>query len=233
MTDENYDDSVVVDKTKTPKVEPKIKTYFKTKKNRTRFLTRVGMFSALASVFYMWLKFPLPFFPNFLDINFSNLFILIGSLITGPVGGIIIIIIRFILKIMIMPTSTAFVGELTDVLLSLCIMLPASIIYDVKRTKIGGFVGIILSYISWIGSSMLINYSISLPLYINLYCDGSIEKLVGWLSETLPSINTSNYMNIYIFGAVLPFNALLGFVNCGLAFIVYKKISILLKKIGI
>lgn len=210
-----------------------LKSQFKTKKGRTRFLTRVGMFSALALVFYAYIKFPLPFFPSFLEVKFHNLFVIIGALSTGPVGGLIITTVMVLLKIVLVPSTTGYVGELNDFFLTILIMLPASLIYFKHHNKTGGAIGIGASLVSWIVFSFLLNWLVTMPFYINFYFGGSIDALVSVLSKTLPSVTTANFMKVYLFGAVLPFNALVGFVNCGLAFLVYKKISVLLKKIGI
>ena len=227
---EDSNNEVVENKEKeVPKLS--IKNQFKTSKGRVRFITRVSMFSALSFVFYAFLKFPLPFFPSFLEINFSNLFIIIGSLLTGPIGGVIIAVIRFLLK---MPLShTAYIGELTELLLYLCIMLPASLFYTFNHTKKGGMIGLIFSFIAWILSSVLINHFISLPFYTKFYFNGNIDGIVSLLKATIPNATVDNYRMLYIFVAVIPFNLINGFINCGLAFLVYKKISTVLKRMGI
>jgi riboflavin transporter FmnP len=43
-------------------------------------------------------------------------------------------------------------------------------------------------------------------------------------------MNTENFMKFYIFGAVLPFNALLATLVGIITFFVYKRISIIFKK---
>ena len=207
-----------------------IKTQFETKKGRMRFLTRVSMFSALSTVFYCWLKFPLPFFPPILKVSFSNLFIIIGSLLTGPIGGIIISVIRFLLKLILSPTSTAFIGELTDLIIALSVALPASITYLLIHNKKGGMLGILFSFISWIVMSLVVNVLISLPMYLNLY---GLDACLGMFKAFAPDITEENLTSIYLLYFILPFNALVAFVNCGLALIVYKKTSSLLKTIGI
>ena len=213
-----------------PKSKLSIKTQFETKKGRMRFITRVSMFSALSTVFYCWLKFPLPFFPPILKVSFSNLFIIIGSLLTGPVGGIIISVIRFLLKLILSPTSTAFIGELTDLVIALFVSLAASLTYLFNHTKKGGMIGILLSFISWIVVSFFLNLFVSLPMYINLY---GLNACLGMFKSFAPNINEENITSIYLFSFILPFNTLVAFVNAGLALVVYKKTSTLLKTIGI
>ena len=123
-----------------------IKKQFSTRKGRTRFITRVAMFAALSYVFYAFIKFPLPFFPPFLEVKFHNLFIILSGLLTGPLGGAMTVVAMIGLKLITINTNTAFVGELTDLIISISVMLPASLIYLKKHTKMGGVVGILFRF---------------------------------------------------------------------------------------
>lgn len=212
-----------------------LKRQFSTKKGRVRFITRVAMMGALSFVFYEYLKFPLPaIFPGFLEVKFSFLFVILSGLLTGPVGGILTILI------MILPgvfqSWTFGVGELTDFVAYSFIVISSSLIYMFKHTKKGGIIAIVVAYIVWVTTYLLINWLISMPFYINAYLGhkGTIDSFVStYLKPVLKNATTENYMAVYLFGACLPFNLLLGFVNCGLGVLVYKRISIILRKIGI
>ena len=210
-----------------------IKKQFSTRKGRTRFITRVAMFAALSYVFYAFIKFPLPFFPPFLEVKFHNLFIILSGLLTGPLGGAMTVVAMIGLKLITINTNTAFVGELTDLIISISVMLPASLIYLKKHTKMGGVVGILFSFLAWIVSSFLVNWFISLPFYLKAYFDGNVETFINVLSAYIKNITTDNYTMYYLVFAVLPFNALVAFVNVSVCILVYKRISIALKKIGI
>ena len=55
----------------------------------TKNLVLMAMFSALAAVLMLW-EFPIPFIaPNFYEIDLSEIPILVGSFIMGPVSGVI------------------------------------------------------------------------------------------------------------------------------------------------
>ena len=218
---------------KEEKKESLIKKQFSTKKGRVRFITRVAMFSALAYVFYAFVKIPLPFFPSFLEVKFHNLFLIMVGLLTGPIGGVLSVIVMLGLKLLTLGTSTAFVGELFDLLLSLSIVLPSSLVYYFNRTKKGGLIGICISFGCWLFFSVFLNYVLCVPAYIRLFFHESTEAFVGMLSKTIKGINTDNFMAYYLFGACLPFNAIVGFINIAIDILVYKRISILLKRIGI
>ena len=210
-----------------------IKKQFSTRKGRTRVITRVAMLAALSYVFYAFIKFPLPFFPPFLEVKFHNLFIILSGLLTGPLGGAMTVIAMIGLKLITINTNTAFVGELTDLIISLSVMLPASLIYLKKHTKMGGVVGILFSFLAWIVSSFLVNWFISVPFYLQAYFGGDAETFVNVLSPYIKNVNADNYTMYYLIFAVLPFNALVAFVNTAVCILVYKRISIALKKIGI
>ena len=210
-----------------------LKKQFSTRKGRTRFITRVAMFAALSYVFYAFIKFPLPFFPPFLEVKFHNLFIILSGLLTGPLGGAMTVVAMIGLKLITINTNTAFVGELTDLIISISVMLPASLIYLKKHTKMGGVVGILFSFLAWIVSSFLVNWFISLPFYLKAYFDGNVDTFINVLSTYIKDITTDNYTLYYLVFAVLPFNALVAFFNVSVCILVYKRISIALKKIGI
>ena len=62
-------------------------------------LTLVAIMSAISGVLYCFLKFNIPIFPIFLDINFSMIPIIIVAFMLGPIDASIVVLIRFIMKI--------------------------------------------------------------------------------------------------------------------------------------
>lgn len=194
------------------------------------YMTKVAIFSALAIVLYVWVKFPLPFFPPFLDVQFSNLPALLGGFALGPLGGALIIIIKALGKLAISGTGTMFVGEIADVIIGLATVLSSSLIYKKYRTKKGGLIALIVGAIVWIVTAVIANWLVIIPTYIELFFKGNVEGLVGMCQSVLPSMNKDNYMIIYLIGAALPFNAMLSISVSVITFIVYKRISIIFKK---
>jgi riboflavin transporter FmnP len=91
----------------------------------------VAVLTALSFVLYL-LKFNLPFvFPQFLEMQFSDLPALVGGFIMGPVEGCLIIIFKGLLKLPL--TSTGFVGELGDIIIGISFVLPASLFFRVFK----------------------------------------------------------------------------------------------------
>jgi len=59
------------------------------KKMKVKALVSIAMLSSIAYIL-MLLNFPIPPFPNFLKIDFSDIPALIGTLIFGPMAGVLI-----------------------------------------------------------------------------------------------------------------------------------------------
>lgn len=198
-------------------------------KRITMKIAQVGILSAIATILYL-IKFPLPFlFPSFLDIQFSNLPAIIGGFAVGPVWGCIIIIIKTILKLLIEGTGTAYVGELADVIIGIIVVLTTSLIYKQHKTKARALVSLGIGTIVWIAASIIANWLVLVPFYIEFFMNGNIDIFVGACS-VIPGINENNYMMMYlVFGAGL-FNLTLSALTSLVTFFVYKRISILFDK---
>ena len=154
--------------------------------------------------------------------NFSNLPILLGGFLLGPVEGLMIIIIR---TIVVLPFSgTFFVGEMADLIISSSIMLVSSIIYIRNKTRKGAILALILSIITWIVVGCLANYFILVPAYVTLFFGGNVDAFLPLLS-IIPNVNENNYVIRYVLLGALPFNLILSLVVCIITYFVYKRLS--------
>ena len=80
---------------------------------KTRYITICGMLGAIAMVLHIF-DFPVPFLaPGFYKLDFSEIPVMIGAFYLGPVGGVVIELVKILLKLVIKGTSTAFVGDLS------------------------------------------------------------------------------------------------------------------------
>ncbi len=200
------------------------------KQNRVLQIAIVANLTALSTLFYFTLKFPLPFiFPSFLDIQFSNLPAIIGGFILGPVAGSSIIVFRTLIKLPF--SSTAGVGELMDLLIGLATVLTSSIIYMKIKTKKGAIIGMVFGVVAWVFVAVMANYLFVIDFYIEFYFNGAVEPLVGMLS-VIPGVTVDNYMSKFIWFAAIPFNILLSVLVYFITFLVYKRISHLIDYLG-
>ena len=92
------------------------------------WVAKMAIMVALSFLLYYIGRFiKLPIFPSFLDFQISELPALFAGFSMGPVSGCLVIIIKCALKLPL--SGTAFVGELTDMLLGVAFVLPASLLY--------------------------------------------------------------------------------------------------------
>ncbi len=199
------------------------------KTNRTLQLVIIANLTALSVLFYFTLKFPLPFFPSFLDIQFSNLPAIIGGFAMGPVAGSLVVILRTLIKLPF--SSTAMVGEIIDLIIGVSTVLVSSLIYKKVHSKKGAVIGMIAGALTWTVIAVLTNYFFVLDFYIEFYFGGAVEPLVGMLSM-IPDITVDNYMSKYILYAAIPFNLLLSTLVYSITYLVYKRISSLIQSLN-
>ena len=112
----------------------------KTKFN-TRVLTGTAMLAAVATVL-MSMEFPIPIMPAFIKLDVSELPALIASFAYGPVAGIVVCLIKNLIKLP--STSTAAVGELFNFVMGALFVGVAGMVYRFKKTRSGAILGAVL-----------------------------------------------------------------------------------------
>ena len=205
------------------------------KRNRrtiTRKIAVTAVFSALAFLLYWLGQFcKLSFaFPNFLELHFSELPALIAGFCLGPQYGAIVVIVKCLLK---MPLSgTVCVGEATDIFLGLAFVLPASFIYRKFKSKKGALLGVGIGTLCLVILSLITNCVISIPFYTKLYFHGDMDLLITATGMRIlfPGITVDNFYGYYLGVSVIPFNLLRGILISSLSFVIYKRLSRLIKR---
>lgn len=211
-----------------------IKLFFDTSRSReskltTRFIARVAIFGALSAILYIvpFLKFPVPFFPSFLEFHFDEIPVFIAAFAYGPVSGICILLVKTILKFPF--TTTACVGEIADFIFSFVFIVPAAIIYKKHRSfkfvAIGLSIGLFLQlFFSTVG-----NVYVIFPFYMKIL-SMSESQLLAVCRIANPAINDVRWSVGFL--AVLPFNAIKDAAVILVTLLVYKSTHQLIDKIA-
>ena len=146
-----------------------------TSMDKTRFITVVGMLSALATVLYYLGEVPMPFAAN-LKIGFSDLPALIGGIIMGPAAGVTVEIVKNILHLF--RTDTVGIGEICNCAVGIGMVLPFSLLFRKLREKhsiyVAYLVGSLVSLVGIVVSGLVIN-ALMYPIYMMLI-GGAIES---------------------------------------------------------
>lgn len=195
------------------------------KKTTLRHITMAGLFGAIAFVL-MYFSFGIPVISPFAEFDLSALPELISGYVLGPLGAVYVIIIKLLLKLLFQGTSSMFTGEVQNLLLSLSYVLPAVLYYRKHRTKKGAVMGLAIGTLLSIIMAVITNIYLIFPAYIKLYgmnWDGIIEICTA-ANPMITNIPT------FVAFSVIPFNVISRVVSSVIAMLVYKKISVPLKK---
>lgn len=192
----------------------------------TKNITVTAALTAISYVLYMFVKFPLPFiFPQFLDVQFSEMPAQIAGFMMGPFWGCTVIVLKCLLK---MPfTSTACVGEFGDLVMGIALVLPSSLIYRKLRSKKGAALGLVVGTLSETVVAVIVNGLLLIPFYAKAF---GWDAIVGMLTSLFPNISRESFYRYYLPLSVLPFN-LMRLTICSLiTFFVYKHLHRLIDR---
>lgn len=189
----------------------------------TNYLVKVAVLAAVARV-VMFLEFPLPIFPAFLKLDFSDLVPLIGALAMGPLAGVLIELVKCLIHLI--NSTTGGVGDLANFIVGAAYVWAAGFFYQRHRTKGGAIAGLCLGTLTMIVAGAVVNYCVTIPLY-GLVMGWSEEMIVGMGAAILPAIHDRLTLILFAF---CPFNLLKGVVLTLLAVPLYKPVSPLLRK---
>ena len=197
-----------------------------TKSNNTmsaaRKITVTAIMTAIAVVL-QYIEFSVPFVPAFLKLDFSDLPALLTSFALGPVYGVLVELLKNLIHLPV--SGSMMIGELSNFLLGAFFVFPAGLVYQNDKSKKGALVGSLAGALAMALASMPINYWIVYPLY-GKFMNLSTEIILGMYQAILPSVKTLPQA-LAIFN--IPFTFVKGMIDVLLTFLVYKRISPIIK----
>lgn len=182
-------------------------------------LKNMVLVSILGAIFgvLMLFKFPLPIAPTFMKMDFSDSVLIIGGFLTGPVYSLAMIFIKWIVKLIITSTSTAYAGELSGLILNISFILPMSYFYSKNKTKKTAIILMIIFSITTSLIAIFTNVYMIFPLY-----GLSGNAIVGPFKVLFPFVDSVWQVMLI---SILPFNLMKIAINSIIALILYKKVS--------
>ncbi len=185
-----------------------------------RTMASVAMLSAVSFVL-MLLNFSVPFMPGFIKLDVSELPALIGAYALGPVAGVLVCLVKNLLHLFV--TSTGGVGEVSNFLLGAVFVSIAGVLYKRSKNRRGAFLGAVAGAVSMAVVSVFTNYYVVYPVYTAFM---PMEGIIAAYNAIYSGIDNL-WQALLIFN--MPFTFVKGMLCTAITFIVYKKISPILK----
>ena len=200
----------------------------KTKRNVSvsRRVSIVGICAAIAAVLHI-LDFPLVFLaPEFYKLDFSELPVLLCGFYLGPSASIACEGVKILLKLLLKGTSTAFVGDFANFAVGCSLVLPATIIYHLNKSRRSAVLGLTCGtlFLTVFGSAF--NAIYLLPKFAQLY-GLPLDTIVSMGSAIHPAVNN---VTSFVLFCVAPLNLLKGTAVSVLTLLLYKRIGRIFSK---
>lgn len=193
--------------------------------SKTRYIVNVAILSALAGVL-MLIEFPLPIAPAFYKVDLSDVAVLIGGFALGAPAAILISFMKVMISIILDGTSTAFVGEFASFIMDAAFGFVASLIYQKEHTKKGAIKALVGGILALTTTAAFTNYFLMIPAYIK-FMNFPLEAILALGKAVNKGVNSLFTLIIF---CTIPFNIIKGLIISVVTYLLYKRISSLLKR---
>lgn len=193
----------------------------KTGKWSIQKLIYTAMLAAVAGVL-MSLEFSVPMMPPFYKVDFSDVPSVIAVFLMGPVSGICVEVIKLLIKLITVGTSTMYVGELANLIAAFLFVWPLWFLYQkLGANRKAAVEALLLSIVIRTACACFINANITLPLYAKAM-SLPLDEVIRMVASVNPAIKD---LNGFIILATIPFNVL----KVGLNYIVGQLLFVRLR----
>ena len=186
----------------------------------------IGLMGAVSAVLMLF-RFPIPFMPPFLSFDLSGLMEMLGGFMFGPMAAACISVVKILLQLVMQGSFSLGTGELQNLILSCSYVLPALIIYHRNKTKKMAITGMAVSTLFVSVMAVFTNLYLIIPFYVKLF-GMSMDDIITMCRTVNPAMK--NVTSMAVFG-LLPFNLIKYGVTSLVTFIVYKRLSRVIKGI--
>ena len=186
-----------------------------------RRVSIIGICSALAAVLHI-LDFPLPFLaPDFYKLDFSELPVMLCGFYLGPSAAVACEGVKILLKLLLKGTSTAFVGDFANFAVGCSLVLPAVILYHIRKSRKSALLGLIVGTIVLTIFGTAFNAVYLLPKFAQLY-GMPLEVIIGFGNAIHASIQD---VSSFVLLCVAPLNLIKGISISVLTLLLYKRVA--------
>ncbi len=186
----------------------------------TQKLITTAMLAAAAGAL-MSLEFPLPLMPPFYKVDFSDVPSIIALFLLGPASAACVEVIKILIKLITVGTTTMYVGELANLLGVVLFILPVWLIYSrMGRSKKAALASLAVSVPVRTLFACFCNAFITLPLYAKAM-ELPLDQVIQIVASVNPAISD---LTTFIILATIPFNIIKIGINCAVAYLLYDRL---------
>lgn len=183
----------------------------------TARLTLTAMFGALAAVLMLF-SFPIFFTLPFIKLDLSDVPVVLGTYMLGPLWGVAIAFVKIALNFVLNGTTTVGIGELANLLFTLAYILPAGIIYRYRRTKKGAVFSLIAGTLIASVAAVVLDWLVVFPFYISVSSSLTMDAVIGMAAGANPLVKDAGTIMLL---SVFPANLLKYTLASLIAFFAY------------
>lgn len=191
-----------------------------TASSRTRKLILCALLGAIAAVL-MCFEISVPFMPAFIKMDLSEVPVILAGLSIGLKYGMITAALKVLLKFLFAGTSTMFIGEIVNILISFLYLVPMGMILrnrKDKKTMIAALAG--ATAICSV-CAVFANYFITFPMYTKLF-GMSAEDILKVFMQFNPLVDNTLGMLVL---SMIPFNLIKYGIDSVLTYIAYQRMG--------
>lgn len=192
----------------------------KRKVSAARRVSIIGVCSAIAAVLMLF-EFPLPFLaPTFYELDLSELPVLLCGFYLGPAAAVLCEILKILLKLLFKGTSTMFVGDFANFAVGCSMVLPAVILYHIKKSRKSAFWGLLTGTLVLTVFGSAFNALYLLPTFARILVP--MENILAAGKAVNGNVNSVWTLVLY---CVVPLNLIKGVVVSALTLLLYKRVA--------
>lgn len=171
--------------------------------------SRIAKLALLTALAYVVTFLEFPIFPAapFLQLDFSNVFVLLGGFLYGPLAAVIISLLKECLSLL--DSGTNFVGEIANFLINFAFYIVPTVVYRYKKGLKWVIPMLVIGTILQVAASLPVNRYINFPLFIG---DGAASSFAA------------------LWWYIILFNLIKGAAVSLVTILLYKRVSWLFRK---
>ena len=171
-----------------------------TSRDRVTRMTLTALLAAMAYLCVLFFRIPVV---SFLSYEPKDVILALTGILLGPIEGVAVAAVVSLLE-MVTVSSTGPWGLLMNVLASVSFLLPAAILYRLRRTLASALIGLLQGVLISTGMMMLWNYLIT-PIYMGVPREAVAEMLLPmFLPFNLLKDGLNAALSMLLFVPLLP-----------------------------